>query len=104
MSNLEHWCRVAPAATISTALFVVAAAWLLLFRRKWAAAKFAPPVPSSNVYYGVLDSYRGFAACLVAFAHMVFWCYPVFYGSKDISPYLISYGGNKAVPVFVMLS
>ena len=104
MSSFEYWCRLCPAATISTALFILIAGWSVLFRRKWVVEKFAAPPPTSHVYYGALDSYRGFAACLVAFAHMVFWCYPVFYGSKDVSPYLISYGGNKAVPIFVILS
>ncbi len=104
MSSLEHWCSVAPVATVSTALFFAVAGWLLLFKRSWVAAKFAPPVPSTHVYFGVLDSYRGFAACLVVLAHMYFWCYPVFHLTKQTSPYLISYGGNKAVPLFVMLS
>jgi peptidoglycan/LPS O-acetylase OafA/YrhL len=65
---------------------------------------FVTPLPSTHAYSGALDTYRGLAAAVVAFAHMVFWCYPVFWASKDCYPYLISYGGNKAVPVFVLLS
>lgn len=106
MTAFEQWCRVCPAATASTAALYAAGLYLLAVprHRRWAAGVFAPPAPSARGYSGALDGYRGLAAAMVAFAHMVFWCYPVFWASKDVYPYLISYGGNKAVPVFVMLS
>src|SRR3954470_3936676 len=105
MAALEHWCKVCPVATASTVAFY-ASVVLLLYGpyRRWIGNLFAAPVPSSRAYSGALDAYRGLAASMVAFAHFVFWCYPVFWASKDVYPYLISYGGNKAVAVFVMLS
>lgn len=106
MTTFEAWCRVCPVATASTALVYAAVLAVLVMPalRRRAGALFAPPVPSTRGYSGALDGYRGMAAAMVAFAHFVYWCYPVFWASKDVSPYLISYGGNKAVAVFVMLS
>jgi peptidoglycan/LPS O-acetylase OafA/YrhL len=106
MSVFQTYCRLAPVATISTLLFVGAVLLALVNRRyrEWVTARLAPALPSTHAYSGALDSYRGIAASLVAIAHMVFWCYPVFWLSLHRLPYLISYGGNKAVPVFVMLS
>jgi peptidoglycan/LPS O-acetylase OafA/YrhL len=106
MSVFQTYCRLTPVATISTLLFF-GALLLALFSRRyhaWITPRLAPALPSTHAYSGALDSYRGIAAGLVAFAHMAFWCYPLFWASKDCFPYLISYGGNKAVPVFVMLS
>jgi len=93
-------------ATISTVALYLAVAVVLLVPalRRRVAGLFVTPLPSTHAYSGALDSYRGLAAVMVAFAHIVFFCYPVFWASKDCYPYLISYGGNKAVPVFVMLS
>lgn len=106
MSDFEHWCRFNPVATVSTALFaaVVLVALARGSHRRWFAARLAPQAPSTGAYFGALDSYRGLAALMVAVAHAIFFCYPVFWESKDWAPYLISHGGNKAVPVFVLLS
>jgi peptidoglycan/LPS O-acetylase OafA/YrhL len=106
MSRLMHWVRVSPVAATSTFLLYAAIVCFLVsprFRR-WVGTIFVTPLPSTHAYSGALDAYRGLAAMLVAFSHLVFFCYPVFWASKDVSPYVISYGGNKAVPVFVMLS
>jgi peptidoglycan/LPS O-acetylase OafA/YrhL len=106
MTTFEQWCRACPVATLSTAVFYAVAIYFLVAaaHRRRVFALFAPAVPSTRAYSGALDAYRGLAAAMVAFAHMLFWCYPVFWASKDVSPHLISYGGNKAVPVFVLLS
>ena len=106
MAHFAHWCAVCPVATVSTLLFYGALLAALFNKRLrvWTLARLAPPPPSTHAYSGALDAYRGFAALLVAFAHMVFFCYPIFWASKDCAPYLISNGGNRAVPVFVMLS
>ncbi len=106
MSHFMHWCGLCPVAAVSTLLFY-AAVLVALFAKKpreWVLARLAPPPPSTHTHFGALDAYRGFAALLVAFAHTVFFCYPIFWASKDCAPYLISNGGNRAVPVFVMLS
>jgi peptidoglycan/LPS O-acetylase OafA/YrhL len=106
MSQFLTYCRMTPVATASTLLFCGTGLLALVSRRfrQWVTARLAPPLPSTHAYSGALDSYRGIAAALVALAHMAFWCHPVFRASLMCFPYLISYGGNKAVPVFVMLS
>ena len=102
---LEHWCRQFPVATVSTVAFY-ASVLLLVYGpyRRWVGNLFAPPTPSSRAYSGALDGYRGLAAWMVAFGHCIWWCYPVFWSAREISPYLLSNGGNKAVPIFVLLS
>ena len=106
MSAFEHWIRITPVATISTAVLYTTCVYLLIARRQrdWLLGLFAPAIPSTRAYSGALDGYRGLAAAMVAFSHYVYWCYPVFWASKDCYPYLISYGGNKAVAIFVILS
>ena len=97
MESFTHWLYLFPIATVSTILFygLVLAALFHTRYRRWLAARLVTPFPSTYAYSGVLDSYRGMAAVLVAFAHMTFWCYPLFWASKDCFPYLISYGGIK---------
>lgn len=106
LPKLAHWAAALPVAAVSTAVLYLAALYLLFApgHRRRLLGLYVTPVPSTHAYSGALDGYRGLAAAMVAFAHIVFFCYPVFWDSKDCYPYLISYGGNKAVPVFVMLS
>jgi peptidoglycan/LPS O-acetylase OafA/YrhL len=106
MSVFQTYCRLTPVATLSTLLFYGAVLVALFSRRyrAWMTARLAPALPSNHAYSGALDSYRGIAAAVVAFAHMGYFCYPLFWASVLRFPYLIAKGGNKAVPVFVMLS
>jgi peptidoglycan/LPS O-acetylase OafA/YrhL len=106
MDSLIHWFSHFPAATLSGLLFygVLLAALLNRGAREWLVSRFVTPLPSTHAYSGALDAYRGIAATLVVLGHMAHWCYPVFKQILDSAPHLIWKGGNKAVPVFVILS
>lgn len=71
------------------------------FRTK-AYALLQMPTPSTHSYLRSLDSFRGFAALWVALFHIWQWTTPAFDGVLRYAKF-IKYG-NKAVPVFVILS
>jgi peptidoglycan/LPS O-acetylase OafA/YrhL len=93
-----------PVATVSSLAFYVFLVLLFIpgFRQR-AAALFAHPAPPQAVHLGALDAFRGFAALLVAIAHCWWFTYPVFAKTQLAAPWL-GYAGNKAVPIFAVLS
>lgn len=72
--------------------------------RAWAGRVLAIPVPSTNQEIAALDAYRGFAASLVTMAHIWVFCQPMFNATQATWWHFLAVGGNKAVPMFVMLS
>jgi peptidoglycan/LPS O-acetylase OafA/YrhL len=62
------------------------------------------PYPSTKQEIAALDVYRGGAASLVTMAHIWVFSQPIFNATQQQWWHFLAVGGNKAVPIFVMLS
>lgn len=90
----------AVSALLSYSLFLL---FLLPGRGAGFREKIAHPIPATQQYLTGFDSLRGIAASFVALAHLWWFPYPATRAIQlDISS--LAYVGNKAVPMFVMLS
>lgn len=92
-----------PVATFS-AILSYAIILLLLLPGIGPVARrlFAHPIPSTQQYLQSFDTLRGFAALLVAVAHLWYFAYPIT-APIQLKFSWIAYGA-KAVPMFAMLS
>jgi len=93
-----------PFATITSLGFYIILISLVVpsFRQR-AAGLFVHPSAPQSVHLGGLDAFRGCAALLVAVAHCWYFVYPIFYKLQHAAPWL-EFAGNKAVPIFAVLS
>lgn len=100
-----EWLGFNRVATLSAAgfyLFLLSLAIPTVRAR--AGEVFSLPHPSTRQEIAALDAYRGAAAALVTMAHIWVFCRPVFDATQQRWWKFLDIGGNKAVPIFVMLS
>jgi peptidoglycan/LPS O-acetylase OafA/YrhL len=93
-----------PVVTTLAAIFYCALIPVLFIRpiRLWFRRALNFPRPSGGINYRSLDAFRGLAALWVALFHSWQWTEPYF--TIDGIGARIIHTGNKAVPIFVMLS
>lgn len=104
MSALDWlgWNWVATGSALAFYGFV--AAMLHPGLRRWAGEALSLPYPSNRQEIAALDAYRGFAASLVTLAHIWVFAQPTFNTTQVQWFQALAVAGNKAVPMFVMLS
>ncbi|OQA34726.1 MAG: Acyltransferase family protein [Betaproteobacteria bacterium ADurb.Bin341] len=99
------WLKFNGVATISAAAFYLfLLAMVIPSVRAWAGRTLSLPYPSTNKEIAALDSYRGGAASLVTMAHIWVFSQPTFNATQQQWWHFLAVGGNKAVPIFVILS
>lgn len=100
-----EWLKFSAVATASAAAFYLFVLALVIpaFRR-WAGTALSLPHPSNQPEIAALDAYRGGAASLVVMAHIWVFSQPIFNATQQQWWHFLAVGGNKAVPMFVMLS
>lgn len=89
--------------TAAVVAYTAAAAAIVSGRvRRWFEVHLLMPTPSSQSHVGALDAFRGLAAAWVALFHS--WQWWQVGSGQNLPTSLFVEAGNKAVPVFVVLS
>jgi peptidoglycan/LPS O-acetylase OafA/YrhL len=100
-----EWLKFSAVATASAAAFYLFLFTLVFPRVRDAAGRILSlPYPSTRQEIAALDVYRGGAASLVAMAHIWVFSQPVFNATQQQWWHSLAVAGNKAVPIFVVLS
>ncbi|HEU0146724.1 MAG TPA: acyltransferase family protein, partial [Bradyrhizobium sp.] len=103
MSSLLMYASAYPIATVSSAAFYLLLITLAIPQsRRFVAPFLTHPIPPHQQFLQAFDTFRGFAAVLVAMGHIWWATYPVFQSTQLTIP-LLAYGA-KAVPMFAVLS
>lgn len=93
---------VATASAMAFYAFMLSLVWPRW--RAMAGRMLSLPHPANQPEIAALDAYRGLAAATVALAHIWVFCRYLFDATQQVWFPPLSVAGNKAVPVFVMLS
>jgi peptidoglycan/LPS O-acetylase OafA/YrhL len=100
-----QWILFDTVATASAGAFYLFLLCLLIPAvRARASQILSLPYPSTHNEIAALDAYRGGAASLVTIAHIWVFSQPIFNATQQQWWHFIAVGGNKAVPIFIMLS
>ena len=100
-----EWIQFSAVATASAgAFYLFVGCQLFPPIRKWTENVLCLPSPSTKHEIAVLDVYRGGAAALVTMAHIWVFAQPIFNSTQTQWWHCLAVGGNKAVPIFVILS
>ncbi len=103
MSGLMGYLTAFPIATASSAgFYILLLALAVPASRRLLTPYISHPVKPSQQYLLAFDTYRGFAALLVAASHCWYFTTPVFSQTQFVIPWLAV--GFKAVPMFAVLS
>jgi peptidoglycan/LPS O-acetylase OafA/YrhL len=103
LSSLGAYLSAYPFATLSSAGFyaLLIALWVPSLRRV-LVPYLGHPVTPNQQYLQAFDTFRGFAAALVAIGHCWWATHPVFHATQMAAPFIAF--GQKAVPMFAVLS
>lgn len=100
-----EWIAFSSVASASAGAFYLFLLSLLIPAvRALAGEILSLPYPSTKQEIAALDVYRGGAASLVTMAHIWVFSQPIFNATQQQWWHFLAVGGNKAVPIFVMLS
>lgn len=100
-----EWLKFSSVATASAATFYLFLLALMIPAvRARAGLILSLPYPSTKQEIAALDAYRGGAASLVTMAHIWVFPQPIFNATQQQWWHFLAVAGNKAVPIFVMLS
>jgi peptidoglycan/LPS O-acetylase OafA/YrhL len=100
-----EWITFSSVASLSAGAFYFFLLSLLIPEVRVRASEILTlPYPSTKQEIAALDVYRGVAASLVAMAHIWYFSQPIFNATQQQWWHFLAVGGNKAVPIFVMLS
>ena len=102
---MSEWLQFNVVASVSAAIFYLFVLALFI-PAVWDKAThlLSLPAPSTNQEIAALDFYRGVAASLVAMAHIWVFCQPMYNATQQVWWHFLAVAGNKAVPIFVILS
>lgn len=106
MLNGMQWVCFNTVATTSAIIFYLSLLLLIFFPvvRSYFVNFFFLTNSSSPHQIAPLDSLRGAAAAMVAMAHIWNFCTPIFNATQTEWWWSLAVLGNKAVPIFVILS
>lgn len=103
--TIIEWLMFSGVASASAgAFYLFVGCQLFPSIRLWTENVLCLPSPSTGHEIAVLDTYRGGAAALVTMAHIWVFAQPIFNLTQTQWWHFLAVGGNKAVPIFVILS
>jgi peptidoglycan/LPS O-acetylase OafA/YrhL len=103
LASLETYLSAYPFATLSSAGFYGLLISLAVPSvRRVLVPYLGHPVAPNQHYLQAFDTFRGFAAALVAIGHCWWATHPVFHATQKVAQFIAF--GQKAVPMFAVLS
>jgi len=103
LSSLGTYLSAYPFATLSSVgFYALLIALAVPSVRQVLVPYLGHPVAPNQQYLQAFDTFRGFAAALVAIGHCWWATHPVFHATQMAAPFIAF--GQKAVPMFAVLS
>ena len=103
LSSLGACLSAYPFATLSSVgFYALLIALAVPSLRRVLVPYLGHPVAPNQQYLQAFDTFRGFAAALVALGHCWWATHPLFHATQKVAPFIAF--GQKAVPMFAVLS